>query len=297
MNNINEALEVNDASSLPFLNSNFEITELCNDCAFSEGPVWHPDGFLLFSDIPRNTIYKVDVEGKKEIFLEQSGWSGSGKESLSHMIGSNALAWDKNGDLLICQHGNHGIALLDKNKQIQSFISNYSNKPFNSPNDLVVNSRGEIFFTDPPYGLKEEKLDPDKFQPVAGVYHWNGKKNELIFSDLKFPNGICLSPDEKYLYVCSNRKQEPFLMRFCFVEGIIVTEKLCEANCDGLKCDSFGNLYLANEAGILIFSSEGKKLGRIKLNHIPSNMNWGPDKKTLFITAREAVYMIRDLIK
>ena len=297
MNNKNPALEINDYSSLQFLNSDFEITELCNDCAFSEGPLWHPDGFLLFSDIPRNTIYKVDIEGKKEIFLKQSGWNGSGSESLSHMIGSNALAWDKNGDLLICQHGNHGIAILDKKKKLRSFISFYGDKPFNSPNDLVVNSQSEVFFTDPPYGLKDEKLDPGKFQPVAGVYHWNGKKTQIIFSDLKFPNGICFSPDEKYLYVCSNKKQEPFLMRFFFKEGTIVKDKLCEANSDGLKSDMYGNLYLANEAGVLLVSSEGKRLGRIKLNHIPSNLNWGPDKKTLFITARESVYMIRDLIK
>lgn len=297
MNNINDSLEIIDSTSIQFLNFSFEITELCNDCAFSEGPLWHPDGFLLFSDIPRNKIYKVDLEGKKEVFLDQSGWAGSEKEFLSHMIGSNALAWDSLGNLIICQHGNHGIGVLNNRKEVKSLIKLYNDQPFNSPNDLVVNKKGEVFFTDPPYGLKDEKLLPEKFQPVAGVYHWNGDNVQLIFSDLQFPNGICLAPDEKYLYVCSNKKHEPFLMRFSFDKGTMVKEKLCEANCDGLKCDKYGNLYLANESGVLIFSSDGKHLARIRLNHIPSNLNWGPDNKTLFITAREVVYMIRDLIK
>ena len=136
-----------------------------------------------------------------------------------------------------------------------------------------------------------------QLQPVAGVYYLNSNKTELIFSDLQFPNGICFSPDEKYLYVCSNKKHEPFLMRFYFGGGKIVKDKLCEANSDGLKCDIYGNLYLANESGVLMYSPEGRHLARIKLNHIPSNLNWGPDRKTLFITAREAIYMIRDLIK
>src|SRR5215213_6148502 len=188
------SLKLYNDSALKFINEEFKIEKLAADCLFTEGPVWNDEGFYLFSDIPANCIYKI-VPGKpKEIYLKDSGTKNPKDPDLKEeQIGSNALAYDRNGDLLICQHGDHAIAKFD-GKDLKPFIHSYNNKPFNSPNDLILHNDGRLYFSEPPYGLKDGKLNAGKFQPIAGVYCRDDKKLKLVCDKYQYPNGVCLSP-------------------------------------------------------------------------------------------------------
>src|SRR3982750_1777132 len=179
---MHSSLQIYDNNVLDFVNSDFNIEKLADDCLFTEGPVWNAEGFYLFSDIPANCIYKISAGSKKEIFLDKSGTDIPGDPDLKpDQIGSNALAYDKNSNLLVCQHGSHAIASYDGNS-LKAFIDSYKGKPFNSPNDLILHSDGRLWFSDPPYGLKDGKPNTEKFQPVAGVYCW--KEGDLkLFSE------------------------------------------------------------------------------------------------------------------
>ena len=166
---MNPAITILDPAAGYVMNIECQIETLANDCQFTEGPVWNEDGFYLFSDTPANVIYKMTQKGNKEIYLTNSGTHNINDPDLKpDQIGSNALAYDASGYLLICQHGSHDIARYD-GSVLTPIITSYNNKPFNSPNDLIIHNDRKIFFSDPPYGLKDTKLNPEKFQPLAGV--------------------------------------------------------------------------------------------------------------------------------
>src|SRR5215213_2481508 len=177
-----------------YIFKHFEIQTLDNHCLFTEGPVWNPEGYYLFSDIPANCIYKIIPGKKKEVYLPDSGTSNPKDPDLKEdQVGSNALAYDADNNLLICQHGSHQIAKYD-GKTLKPLISSYQNKPFNSPNDFILHNDGRLYFSDPPYGLKDGKLNAGKFQPIAGVYCRDDKKLKLVCDKYQYPNGVCLSP-------------------------------------------------------------------------------------------------------
>lgn len=279
-----------------YINSDFEIELLDDACAFSEGPVWSREGYYLFSDIPMNIIYKISPEHPKQTYFSASGCTGLDTSFLSEQFGSNGLAYDNEGNLLVCQHGNGAIAKLS-NKVLQPFITSYKGKRFNSPNDLVVHHEGTIFFTDPPYGLKEQRLVPHRFQPVAGLYAWRDGELILMEDALQYPNGVCLSPDQYVLYCCSTKPQEKTVLTYDtstlkFIK-VVATE-----NSDGIKCDPYGNLYLCSNEGLLILNSEGERLGKIELSSVPANACWGgPDGTDLLVTARQNIVLLRGLLK
>lgn len=278
-----------------FINKDFEIITLADDCLFTEGPVWNKKGFYLFSDIPANCIYKISEVGKKEIYLSNSGTGNPDDPDLKpDQIGSNALAYDHEGNLLICQHGGHGIAKYD-GKHLQPSIVSYQNKPFNSPNDFILHNDGRLYFSDPPYGLKDGKLNPGKFQPLAGVYcHYNGKL-QLICDKYQYPNGVCLSNNQQVLFICSNKPFEKFISVYETVNNQFI-KIFAEENSDGIEVDRYDNVYLCNKDGIIILNQAGERLALIKLSSIPANICWGGDKMNdLFITARENIFLIKDL--
>jgi gluconolactonase len=291
------SLTIYNNSVFDFINKDFEIKKLAGDCMFSEGPVWNKQGFYLFSDIPANCIYKITGEGKKEIFLSNSGTNNAGDPDLKpDQIGSNGLDYHYNGNLLICQHGNHSIAQYD-GVEVKTFIADYNGRPFNSPNDLVFHTNGVLFFSDPPYGLKDGKLNPQKFQPVAGVYsyHQFSETLELICDKYQYPNGVCLSPDGKLLFICSNKPFEKFISMYNAETGKFI-KIFAEENSDGIKCDAKGNVYLCNKDGIIILNTRGERLALLKLPTIPANICWGgKDLNDLFITARENIFLIKGL--
>ena len=282
---------------LHFIHTDFEIETLTDDCQFTEGPVWNEAGYYLFSDIAANTIYKIVPGSKKEIFISDSGTDNKEDEDLKpDQIGSNGLAYDKNGELLVCRHGSHMIAKWNGDS-LSPYISSYKNKPFNSPNDLIVDEKNRIFFSDPPYGLKEAKLNPGKFQPLAGVYCYEDGITNLICDKYQYPNGVCITPNGKELYICSNKPTEKFISVY-YLATLEFSRVLAEENSDGIKCDPKGNIYLCNNGGIIILDNEGRRMALIQLATIPANCCFGgPGKKDLLITARQNVFLIRNLIQ
>jgi gluconolactonase len=290
-------LTVYNPSVFDFINKDFEIENLADDCLFTEGPVWSREGFYLFSDIPSNNIMKLIPGKMKEVFLFHSGTINPQDPDLKpDQIGSNGLAYDANGNLLVCQHGGHGISSYD-GKVLQPFIHSYNGKPFNSPNDLIVHSDGRIYFSDPPYGLKDGQLNSSKYQPLAGVYRWKEGQLQLLCEKYQYPNGVCLSPDERFLYICSNKPFEKFISLYTTADSRFV-KVFAEENSDGIECDRKGNVYLCNKDGLIILDREGNRLALIALPTIPANLCWGGEGlNDLFITARQNVFLIKGLQK
>ncbi|MEI9946983.1 MAG: SMP-30/gluconolactonase/LRE family protein [Chitinophagaceae bacterium] len=273
-----------------------KIEQVASGFQFTEGPLWHPGNYLLFSDTPANKIYQLFPDGSSKVFLDKSGFIGMDTSMLSDMIGSNGLALEDD-NIIICQHGDHAIACLNKNMELSVLTDCYEGKPFNSPNDLIIKADESIYFSDPPYGLKDQVPDPDAFQPVAGVYRYFEGKTKRIFDELKYPNGVCFSPDEQILYISSNHGDEPRLYKCLLsVSGDIIEKSvLIEQNADGIATDPEGNLFLSTNDGILIVSPKGQKLALLKLPDSPSNIAWGGHLYSeLYITARSNIYRAKN---
>ena len=292
----NSALTLYAAPFETGINKDFEITLLDSTCSFSEGPVWSKEGYYLFSDIPQNVICAIGEGKQKKVYLEKSGCTLEERSLLGEQIGSNGLAFDSKGVLYICQHGNGSVAVR-RGGAIQPLVSQYGGRRFNSPNDLVFHPNGTIFFTDPPYGLKDGQLAPELCQPRAGIYRYEEGGVHLISDAFKYPNGVCLSPDSSILYCCSNKPSEKFILMFDAVTGEDLGT-LCAENSDGLKCDSRGYLWLCTKEGIVVIDKEGVRLAKIELPTVPANCCWGgPDGCDLLITARQNIFLIRQLLK
>lgn len=294
---MNPSLKVYNDSVFDFINKDFEIKTLADDCSFTEGPVWNKNGFYLYSDIPTNCVYQISEGSKRKIFLENSGTDSPNDPDLDlerKQFGSNALAYDEDGNLLICQHGGHGIAKYD-GKDLKPFISSYQKKPFNSPNDFILHSDGRIYFSDPPYGLKDGKLNPEKFQPIAGVYCWKENELQLICDKYQYPNGVCLSNDQKILYICSNKPFERFVSLYDTSNNQFI-KVFAEENSDGIEVDRSDNVYLCSKEGIIILNHNGERLALIEFPTVPANICWGGNEMNdLFVTARENIFLIKNL--
>ena len=284
------------ANAQDVINPDFEIEKWFSGCAFSEGPVWNKKGYYLFSDIPKNVIYKIKEAGEPKVYLENSGLTVPTDRELAEQIGSNGLAYDADGNLIICQHGNGAVARYD-GKDLEFLVSGHNSKPFNSPNDVIVHPDGTVFFSDPPYGLKNQQLQPDVAQPLAGIYVWREGALTLLTDRYQYPNGVCLSPDATSLYTCSTKPAEAVVLEFDAVT-LALKREVCAENSDGIKCDRKGNLYLCTKEGVLIVAANGERLALIKLETQPANCCWGgKDGNDLFVTARQNIFLLRNLQK
>jgi gluconolactonase len=254
-----------------------------------------------------NTIYKWTEAKGKEVYLKPSGYTGT-EPSLCKEPGSNGLTFDKNGDLVLCQHGDRQLARMDAplDKPEAKFITlaaKYNGKRFSSPNDAVYNSAGELFFTDPPYGLQtQDDSDAKKEISFNGVYKVKTNGEVVLQVDsITRPNGIALTPDEKKLIVACSDGAHPNWYIFdisgdSLTNGKIfysATEeaKTMKGGPDGFKIDRNGNVFATGPGGVYIFNSEGKKLGHIKLDDATSNIALSPDEKTIYIT--NDMYVLR----
>ena len=291
---------------IPALNSivteSSKIEKLADGFRFTEGPVWTHEGYLLFSDIPANSIFKWAPGGEITLFRKPSGYDGSDAPE-GAFIGSNGLTIDSEGRLVICEHGNRRVTRLEKGGGLTVLADNYQGTRLNSPNDLVYKSDGSLYFTDPPYitGRRSPKeLD------FNGIYRLSRGEIQLLHRDMTYPNGLAFSPDEKYLYVANSDpsdRAKSLWMRFevqpdgGLTKGTVfydITQETEEGLPDGMKVDKNGNLYCTGPGGVWIFSPEGKHLGTIKPPEIPTNCAWGgSDGKTLYITAQTGLYRIR----
>jgi gluconolactonase len=261
---------------------------------FTEGPVWTDDGALLFSSPNTNVIYRW-ADGVVIVFRPKSGYTGI-DIGRYHQPGSNGLAFDPEGRLTICQHGNRRVVRVNPHGDITVLADRYEGKRLNSPNDLVYRSDGTLFFTDPPFGL----ADPaDAELPFSGVYRVEDGEIALVSDELQGPNGIAFSPDERFLYVGNWDPERKIVMRYDLEEGSStvvydMTDAPGDDAIDGIKVDRAGNLYVCGPGGIWLLSPEGEHLGTLRLPEAPHNLAWGGDDgRTLYITAETSVYRIQ----
>jgi gluconolactonase len=296
------AIEQLDPALADLLDVDANIEVLSIGHQWVEGPVWiKSKDCLLFSDVPRNKIHQWTQKGGTKVFMDPSGFDG---ESHEKEPGTNGLFLDRDGRLLACDHGNRRIYRLEDDGTKTTLADRFEGKRFNSPNDLVMNSRGDIFFTDPPYGLKDEsKRELDYF----GVYHLAADGTvSLVTKALERPNGIGLSPDEKTLYVAQSHRPAPIYQAYDIADDGTIDENgrlLFDASefaakgdpgmPDGMTIDVHGNLWATGPGGVLIISPEGKLLGRILLGKSTANCCFGEDGSTLFITSSDRVCRVK----
>ncbi len=251
---------------------------------FTEGPAWHPDGFLLFSDIPANRIFQWSEMDGTSVFLEPSG-------------ASNGLAFDHDGRLILCQHDTRALSRLSFSGKLEKLIDSFRGKQLNSPNDLVVKSDGSIYFTDPPYGIQPEQIE----QPCNGLYRLTPDGNlQLLKDDFIRPNGLAFNEDESILLVADSRRRHVRALTldtggqplddYIFAD----MDHPQPGSPDGMKIDTLGNVFIAGATGIWVFSSSGEHLGVLVTPERPANCCWGDaDRCTLYITARTSIYRFR----
>jgi gluconolactonase len=281
-----------------------KVEKLAGGFQFTEGPIWHPDGYLLFSDPNANTIYRYTQDGQVAVFRPKSGYAGPDISEYAQP-GSNGLTLDADGRLTINEHGRRRVVRLEKNGVVTVLADRHLGKRLNSPNDLVYKSDGALYFTDPPFGLPKVFGDPRKELPFSGVYRLEKSGTlRLLTSELTGPNGLAFSPDERVLYVDNWDVGRKVIMRYpVLTDGSlgkgdvflnVTTSHPGEQAWDGLKVDERGNVYAAGPEGIWILSPDGKHLGTIRATETPANFAWGDeDGRTMYITARTGLYRVR----
>jgi gluconolactonase len=281
------------------------IETLADGYHWTEGPVWdRAQKAVLFSDIPANVVMRWKEGGPPDVFLKSSGYLGTtpfeGREP-----GSNGLTFDSQSRLVLCQHGERRVARLEKDGKFTVLADHYQGKRFNSPNDLVFHSNGDLYFTDPAYGLPKTFDDPARELAWCGVYRRKvSGEVVLLAKDLKAPNGIAFSPDEKRLYVTGSHPDDQVVMVYdVAADGSLGTGKIFvdmkawkekgPGGPDGIKVDAQGNVFSTGPGGIHVFAPDGTLLGSFLTGVPTSNLNWGDDGRTLYITANTALCRVK----
>lgn len=278
------------------------IEVLASGFTWSEGPVWVKQGstgpYLLFSDVPQNTIFRWTEKEGLSPFLKPSGYTGVAP--YGDEPGSNGLTIDGQGRLIACEHGDRRVSAMPLTGAggKKTLADNYMGKRFNSPNDVVAHPNGSYYFTDPPYGLPKKETDPSRETEGFGVYRIApGGTVSLITNELTRPNGIALSPDQKTLYVAQSDGANPVVMAYPLLadgsagKGRVVfgpegmKKQGMTGGFDGMKVDRDGNLWITGAGGVLVLSSTGTFLGHVKTGVATANCAWGDDGSTLYITA------------
>lgn len=284
-----------------------KLEVLADGFTWTEGPLWMGDkdsGYLLFTDIPRNSIFSWSKFHGISLFMNPSGYTGVTYYGLEP--GANGLLKDSEGNLVMCEHGDRRVSVLTPNGGKRTLADNYQGKRLNSPNDGTLKSNGDIYFTDPPYGLPQRENDPRRELDHFGVYRISKKSGELtlLTTELARPNGIGFSPDEKTLYVAQSDPKKAIWMSFPVKEdGTLGAGKLFYDATDqvgvhpglpdGLSVDKKGNVWASGPGGIYVFNSSGVLLGRLYTGERTSNCCFGEDGSTLFITADSNLVRIR----
>lgn len=270
-----------------------------------EGPVWvRAGGYLLFSDVVANAVYRWKEGEGTGVFLERSGYRGTapfqGREP-----GSNGLAVDPAGRLVLARHGERQIARLEPDGTISVLADRYRGRRLNSPNDLVYRSDGALYFTDPPFGLPLAYDDPARELAHQGVYRLSPDGALILLTTgLRAPNGLAFSPDERTLYVSNAEATRLIWMAYplrpdgTLGEGRVFFDGTApfagrRGAADGLKVDEAGNLFAVGPGGVYVFASDATLLGWIDFAGNVGNVAWGEDGSTLFIAANSTVYRAR----
>jgi gluconolactonase len=290
------------------------IEVLATGFAWSEGPVWVasdagglPTGCLLFSDIPRNRVHRWQPETGLDLFMEPAGFTGPAGYGTER--GSNGLTLDRQGRLVLCEHGDRRVSRLEPGGGKKTLADSFRGKRLNSPNDAAVHSSAAIYFTDPPYGLPQGWNDPRRELDFCGVYRLAADGTVTLLCDsMTRPNGIAFSPDEQTLYVAQSDPDAPLWRAFTvaadgtLADGDTGGRVFFDASGlaqnrrglpDGLKVDSRGNLFATGPGGVLVFAPDGTHLGTLLTGQATANCAFGEDGQTLFITADSLLCRVR----
>ncbi len=303
-------IEILDDAALDIIEPDATINVLAGGFEWTEGPLWIEDGkYLLFSDIPNNKVYKLDFKNDTTTYLSPSGFTG--KDFKGSEPGSNGLLLNTRGELVLMQHGDRRISKMKTSldnpaADYSPIVTGYKEKRLNSPNDGVFDKMGNLYFTDPPYGLPERLNDTEKELDFQGVYCLL-TSGELILVDaqIKFPNGIGLSPDGRALYVAESNPEKAVWYGYDLMEPGKAKNKTILADAthlvgkegqqglpDGLKVHSNGTVFATGPGGVWIFDAGGKILARINTGQKTANCALTTDEKTLFMTADDYVLSV-----
>lgn len=282
------------------------VEKIADGFTWVEGPAWsRAGGFLLFTDIPNNAVYRWQEGAGARLFLKPSGYTGAapfpGREP-----GANGLTFDPAGRLVLAEHGDRRIARLEPDGRKTTLADRYQGRRLNSPNDLVFKSNGDLYFTDPPFGLPKAFDDPAKELDFSGVFRLapDGRLT-LLTREIRAPNGVAFSPSEKTLYVSNADPARAVWLAYdvkkedgTLGSGRVFFDATAWAQAkpgapDGMKVDREGHLFAAGPGGVHVFTPDGTHLGSIEMPVPTSNVTWGNDGTVLYITADTAIYRIR----
>jgi gluconolactonase len=313
-------IEKKDPALDALISPDAKLEKIADGFAFTEGAVWVPKGkgYLLFSEMPGNVIYKWTPDGKVSVFRDKCGYQGvdvwrvgflqtNGKEKSDPayeefpMIGCNGLALDPQGRLVIATWAGRGIDRIERNGKRVTLADSFDGKKLNGTNDLVVRKDGTIYFTDGVGGLRKRDEDPRRGVDFRGIYMLRNGKVTRAITDIQNPNGLAFSPDQKILY--ANGGNQKFIRAYDVApDGTLSNSRLLidmsadkDRNItDGMKVDSKGNIWETGPRGVWIVSPQGKHLGTILVPELTANVAFGDrDYKTLYIPSRTSVYKIR----
>lgn len=306
---IDKAFEILDDEAYKIFSSNAQIEVLDSGFIWTEGPLWlENSGQLIFNDIPQNKTFSWSEELGTNIYLSPSGYTSDQKREGE--TGANGLLLNSKGKLILCQHGDRRIAMMDAPvgspaSKFKTIIGSYKGRKFSSPNDATISKSGNIYFTDPPYGLPS----PDQQETLFnGVYRFssNGELS-VIDSTLTRPNGIAFSPNEKYLYVANSDPEHAIWSRYEIDDATgLVSKKEVLYNAtedaknekglpDGLKVNKTGYIFATGPGGVWVFNPAGKAIAKIRTGQATSNCAFGSNQNELYITADD--YIMRATFK
>lgn len=307
------SIEVYDSSFYDFVPRGAVIEILAEGFTWSEGPVWVDSmQSVLFSDVPENKVWRWSEKDSLTLYLEPSGYTGTTPRAGEP--GSNGLTLDAAGRLVLCQHGDRQVGRMDAPlgapaPRFTTLAGNFEGKKFNSPNDLAFDRAGNLYFTDPPYGLERNVQDPAKEIPFQGVYRRNVDGSiQLLVDTITRPNGIALSPDEKTLYVANSDPAKAYWLAFdlaadgklanarVLYDATALVGKEGEAGLpDGFKVSKSGLLFATGPGGVWVLTPQGKALGKIRTLQATANCGFDKQEGALYITAD--AYLMRVKLK
>jgi gluconolactonase len=263
-----------------------EAERLATGFVFTEGPLWHPDGFYYFVDVRSSVLYRIVPGRAPEVVREKTG-------------GGNGTTFDLQGRLLICEGDNRRVARVAADgRAVEVLVDRFEGKRLNRPNDVVCKSDGSIYFTDP--GLRVPLAEREL--PYAGVYRVMPDGVMSLVADFEYPNGLAFSPDERRLYVANTRWAQYIHVLDLDPSGKMIRRRIfadmssdeTDGVPDGMKVDVDGRVYCTGPGGTWVFAPDGARLGIIRTPEVPANLAFGgPDLRTLFLTARTSVYTLR----